>query len=126
VELYYDSTVEPFMRASFEAERVFELLRKAKDAGIDVRIRDTAGWERQMVRETYLKACVGYIRKKHEVTEIFGTGTATGLFFGRQVPALVLFENERAVDVYPHQEAGRMVSIHEFLERVIRSRGATR
>jgi len=119
LELYYDTTVEPFASAGFNAARVFELLSRIKEAGITVRVYDTAGWDHTMLREVYLKACVPAILKKYGIKNIFGKRGRRGLFFGRQTPALLVVENGRVTDVYPRREGDRFVTISDFLEGLL-------
>ena len=42
----------------------------------------------------------------------------SGVFFGREQPALLVYQNgeEEPVDIFPHVVKGRMVSIDQFLE----------
>lgn len=119
LELYYDSTVEPFVSAEFNTADVFRLLDEAKGMGIVVRIYDTAGWNHDMVREVYLKACVPAIRKKYKIKNIFGKRGSGGLFFGRQIPALLVIKDGKPINVYPHREGGRLITISEFLENLV-------
>jgi hypothetical protein len=116
MEFYYDSTVEPFRRATFETKTVFDLLSRISGQGVGVVIHDTAGWAFEMISETYHRVCPPHLRRKYALADIFGTETAPGLFFGRQVPALVIFDGEIVVDVYPHREGHRVRSVQGFLE----------
>ena len=45
---------------------------------------------------------------------MFGTGRYTGIFFGSQVPALVVVaDSGEVLDIYPHRKSGREVTICE-------------
>jgi hypothetical protein len=49
------------------------------------------------------------------VKRVFGTNKYAGSRFGRGVPALVVLEDGRPVDVYPHEEEGRIVTIKDYV-----------
>jgi hypothetical protein len=62
-------------------------------------------------------AAVPAVFGKYRVRTIFGTNRQPGIKFGLSVPALFVRDPslERAGDVYPHQKAGRYVTINDFL-----------
>jgi len=123
LELYIDSTVEPFKFPSFDCEKILDLLKKLRERGIEVKIVDTAGWSYEMLYETYLKAASVAIAKgylAYRVRKIFGSARESGKYFGRQVPALLVYEDNKIVDVYPHEERGRLITIEEFLRTKLR------
>jgi hypothetical protein len=119
LELFYDSTVEPFQREAFDQHRIFELLNKLKKKGMEITITDTASWNSSMLYETYLKAVTPSVYKRYSIRKVFGTTRESGRYFGRQVPALLVHENDSVIDVYPHDEKRSIVTIIEFLEELI-------
>jgi len=116
LELYYDTTVEPFESPAFNSARVLDLLIKIQSAGFKVRIIDTAGWSREMLMEQYRSLRTPRGRKN----DIFGPPKKRGWFFGREVPALVVYSapNE-PVDVYPHHEDSHIITVEDFLGRLL-------
>jgi len=116
IELYYDSTVEPFRREAFNWHKILELLDLAKKRGVEVNMTDTAGWNSGMIYEIYLRAVTTSVRKRYSIRRVFGTARESGRYFGRQVPALLVYEDDSIVDVYPRDERRRIVTIIEFLE----------
>ena len=119
IELYYDSTVEPFRKTGFDRLRILELLDAAKKRGVKVTVTDTASWNSSMFYEIYLRACIPSIRKRYSIRRVFGTARESGRYFGRQIPGLLVYEDESVVDVYPHDEKRRIVTIIEFLEELL-------
>lgn len=58
--------------------------------------------------------------KQYSVRRAFGTRRKGGSFFAREVPVLlVLAEGNVVVDVYPHYEADRPVTIRDFLRHIL-------
>lgn len=119
LELYYDSTVEPFRKAAFNHEEIFKLINMAKSRGIGVTIIDTANWDISMLYEIYLRAVIPSVQKRYRIRKVFGTARDSGRYFGRQIPALLVYEDDRVLDVYPHEEGRRITPITEFLEGLL-------
>jgi hypothetical protein len=56
--------------------------------------------------------------RHYEVKAMFGTGTYGGIFFGADVPALVIeSDSGEVLDVYPHRKSRREVTIREVLTK---------
>jgi len=127
IELIMDSTVEPFDRYNFEIRSVLEKLKLIKDAGIEVSIVDVAGWTRDMLYELYEKAArLAVVRgyRGYRIRRVFGSARDSGRYFGREVPALLVYDDAgNLVDVYPHEERGRVITIEEFLDRLLTQLG---
>jgi hypothetical protein len=116
LELYYDSTVDPFAEPEFNLEEV-ELLLKALEArGVKVKIVDTAGWNREMLREVFERVCEGNKLSKN----VFGPKRRRGWFFGREVPALLLIRGERIIAVCPHRRNKKTETIMSCLQTFLR------
>jgi len=126
LELYYDSTIEPYRMARFNRQKVLEILDDLRRIGINVQIFDTAGWESGMLRDVYLRACGSAIGGKFRIKGIFGAGR-NGRYFGRRVPALLCIEGGKVACVFPHEEKGKMITIEEGLRSLSLklSRGGT-
>jgi len=115
LELYYDTTVEPFASPPFSTSEVLRMLKHAKSAGIAVRIVDTAGWSRDMLMEQY-RAVMGGRRIK---SDIFGPKKKRGWFFGREVPALVIYREGGKPEVYPSVRGDQVITISNFLKKLL-------
>jgi hypothetical protein len=116
LELYYDSTVDPFAEPGFDIEEVERLLEALKARGVEVKIVDTAGWSREMLREVFERACRGGGSSRN----IFGPKRRRGWFFGREVPALLLIRGGKVIDVYPRRRDGKTETIMSCLQTLLR------
>ena len=127
LELYYDSTIEPYRTARFDRRKVLEILEDLRKIGVTVQIFDTAGWETDMLRDVYLHACGSAISRKFRIRGVFGAGR-DGRYFGRQVPALLCIEGGRIASVYPCDEKGKKITIEDGLTslKLKLSRGGAR
>ena len=58
------------------------------------------------------------VLKKYRVRQVFGSRRHSGWLFGRQVPALVAYDEKTGypTDVYPHEQGLTSVEIETFLE----------
>jgi hypothetical protein len=73
------------------------------------------------VYRAYADAWLPSVSKKFGIRRVFGTRHLGGCFFGREVPALLVFKDdeEQPVNVYPHEEHGRIVTIKEFMQALL-------
>lgn len=118
LEFFYDSTVEPFRIDDVNVPGILALLEEISVKGVKVTVHDTAGWDYAMQMDHYMRAVGVSVRKRYGLRRIFGSARTSGLFFGRQVPALLVIENGEVTDVYPHMEAGRRHTITDFLRKL--------
>jgi len=118
LELYYDSGVEPFRGA---LDEIFDLLGKCEEKGIESKIIDTKDIEEPEVYDVYIKACLPSILKKYAIRKVFGTKRNSGVFFAKEVPALLVYDEyqELPVDTYPHEKGKRDVEIANFLKNLL-------
>lgn len=80
---------------------------------------DVSGYTREQFEDAYVSRAVPpSVRRQYGVKRVFGTNKYVGSRFGRGVPALVVLEDGRPVDVYPHEEEGRIVTIADYLRRL--------
>ncbi len=72
------------------------------------------------VNDIYINACMPSVFKKYAIRKVFGTNRNSGVFFGKQVPALLVYEDNQMVpiDVYPHEKGKREIEIVEFLKNL--------
>jgi len=119
IELYFDSTVEPFANPPFRADEVMEMLGVLESSGIKVKLVDTAGWSRDMLIEQYRLAA----GRRRGVDDIFGPRGRRGWFFGREVPALVVRRGHGEPEIYPRRADDRLITPSDFLRKLIEQRG---
>ena len=119
LELYYDSTVEPFAEPEFNMEKIQQLLKTLMVKKVKVKIVDTAGWSREMLYEVFKKAC----RKDKTLGDIFSSKQRRGWFFGREVPALLVIRGKKIVDVYPRRRGNNIETIASYLQALLMELG---
>ncbi len=120
-EVYYDpdEVLDAPANETLRREGTERVLRRLRDAGVEYRAVDVSEMSGDQLREAYDRlATPPSVWKRYRVRELFGTQKYPGAFFGKGVPALVVLENGRPVDVYPHVEGGKIVSITDFIERM--------
>ena len=133
LKFFYSSSVDA---VGCDLDTIFSLLAKLKglrpsrrvdgsatvvdqEGGVSVELIDTAKMEEKEVHDFYIsEATRPSVRKQYRIGPIFGTQKKAGCYFGREQPALLVYQNcsEDPVDIFPHVVKGRMVSIEEFLE----------
>jgi hypothetical protein len=120
IELYYGGEHVPDdpANAGLSEHGLEPLMRRIREAGVAYRLVDVSGRSADELRDEYMRvAVVPSVRKRYRVAQVFGTHKYPGVYFGRRVPALVVLEDGRPVDVYPHEEEGRVVTIADYIER---------
>lgn len=127
---YASSQDEPLAdECNVGIEEVAHLLERVRSLGLDVEFVDTSGWSEDERAEAYsLAATPAVVRhsKTYSVRRAFGTRRRGGEFFGRGVPALVVYRGAGGLptDVYPHYEGDRPVTIRDFLRRLLEDPGS--
>jgi len=119
IELYYDSTVEPFETPQFNLKEVERLLKILKKFGVEIKIVDTAGWSRKMLSETFKQISA----KEKSFQEVFGSKKRKGWFFGREVPGVLIIQGKQSVEVYPRIEKNGIKTVEDGLKKLVRSLG---
>lgn len=120
-ELYYeaDRVLDIPENDGLPEEGVEPVLRRIREAGAAYQVVDVSGFSREQLEDAYVgKAVPPAVRRQYGVKRVFGTNKYAGSRFGRGVPALVVLEDGRPVDVYPHEEKGRIVTIKDYMERM--------
>ncbi len=102
-------------------EAVPALLHELERRGITVRRVDLSTTPEHERFTEYSKACWPAVSKRYEVKRMFGTNRQSALFFGLQVPALLVKESgEMVSDTYPHRERpNTIVTIYDFLTKAL-------
>ena len=106
------------VNGGLSADDLPRLERQLREVGAEYRVVD--GLTQQEREEAYVSRAVRpSVSKRYRVRRVFGTNKYSGQDFGGAVPALVVLENGRPVDVYPHEEQdGTIVTIRDYLERI--------
>jgi hypothetical protein len=115
LHLYYDATVEPFATVAGDLARILAALRSLQERGFDVELTDTSEWTDSMLYEVYSEVARLAAAKMIKVRKVFGSARDSGKYFGREVPALLVYEGGTLVDVYPKIEKGKLITIEEYL-----------
>jgi hypothetical protein len=86
--------------------------------GCPLEVVDTASMSEDDRIDAYLsKAIWPAAKRNYKVRRVFGTKECPGIFFGEQVPALIVESDEGEVlDVYPHRMSGRFFTIRSALK----------
>ena len=121
LEVYYNAGEvregDP-VNGGLSADDLPRLERQLREVGAEYRV--VGGLTQQEREEAYVSRAVRpSVSKRYRVRRVFGTNKYSGQDFGGAVPALVVLEDGRPVDVYPHEEQdGTIVTIRDYLERI--------
>ena len=125
-ELFYDPDFSTIFETHPQNKGIRDVLEHIDDfriGGVSIEKRDTAKMSATELEHAYIRAILPSVYRKYRVRRIFGSNRQAGLLFGRAVPALLISDptHKTPGDVYPHEQAGRIVTIHEFLTELIAS-----
>ncbi len=101
-----------------DLQNVMKLLDHLKAKGVACDLRDTDKMSEQEISEKYIESIIPSVLKKYRIRQVFGSRRHSGWLFGRQVPALVVYDEKTGypIDVYPHEQGTSRVQIETFLE----------
>lgn len=118
-ELFYDPDVSMIFETHPQNKGVRDVLAHLDEfrKNIPIQERNTAKMSAKDLDSAYIRAIQPSVYRKYRVRRIFGTNRQAGIFFGRQVPALLISDlgNRTPGHIYPHEEGGRIVTIQDFL-----------
>jgi len=119
VEFYYDSTVAPGATFTTDNAKAVELVNQLAAKGVNAKAIDLKG--EQVAFMTYNAALTG---PKAQVRAVFGAKGALQEDFGKNVPALLVFEKD--ADRYPTEafprsdkDLQRTLGCEEALQRLL-------
>lgn len=119
VEFYYDSTVAPGSAYPCDNAKAVELVNQLAAKGVNAKAVDLKG--QQVAFMTYNSALTG---PKAAVRAVFGAKGALQEDFGKNVPALLVFEKD--ADRYPTEafprsdkELQKLLGCEEALQRLL-------
>lgn len=99
-------------------KNVTNLLRLLSHKGVESETFDTDTLPTDDLLTAYNDAVIPSVRRKFGIRRVFGSRRKSGSFFGREVPALLVYEDEGEVpvDVYPHELGqGKIRTIESYL-----------
>jgi len=132
LEYYYSERHEAFPEdgANVELHEATDLLdRIDREKIADVQKTDTSSYSREKLYHIYLRAAMAAVRNKYAVRQVFGSRSQSGTLFGRQVPALLIYEVEDSPfpdHLYPHEKNRRMITIADALRALVEERRTDR
>lgn len=87
--------------------------------GQPLEVMDIGRMNEEQRMTAYIRALTPSVYQKYRVRKVFGSQRHAGSAFGRGVPAPVVWDDVDgfALDVYPHEKLGRVVTIYEFLTK---------
>lgn len=105
----------------FDLREIRALLQRLEELGVPSEIVDTMTKSDEERTDLYLEAILPTALKKYRVRQVFGSKRHAGFLFGREVPALLVYEpgKQYPVDVYPHRSGSCTVAIRAFLEDLV-------
>ncbi len=117
IKYYYSSTSNPYASDSNRGllEVQDEITRFSKLGKIE--LVDTSPWTAGVRFDTYGDAIVVSVKKKSKIRRIYGTNRYPAINFGKEVPSLIIYNNEGyPIDAYPREENGIVLTIKSFLD----------
>jgi len=123
LEYYMSSKTAPLKIPCNEGiEAVPKLLQRLTMLGIPCKIVDTCQMSEKERGEIYNSVIVVSVKDSFRRREIFRGKHGKSNFFGREVPALVVYDDEnkrKIIDVLPKKMGDRIITIKQSLEKFI-------
>ena len=119
IKFYYNSQIDTVW---CNLNQILTQLKTLDEAGVSVTLIDTASMDDLQISSHYMEATYPSVRKQYGIRQIFGSQRKSGQFFGRQQPALLVYQGNgrQPEDTYPHDENGERMRIEDFLEQTMR------
>ncbi len=99
-----------------DVEKVLKLIRSL-GKNVTTRLIDTSNMTDEERYQAYIESVMPAVYNRYNARKVFGTNRISGVFFGKEQPALVLKDGKKW-DVYPHLERKRLVTIEGCLEKL--------
>jgi hypothetical protein len=121
--LYYDvsnpAAISKDTPPNTGIDAVLARLQDFRPKGQPLEIMDIGKMTEEQRMTAYIRALTPSVYQKYRVRKVFGSQRHAGFAFGRGVPALVVWDDAEgfALDVYPHEKLGRIITIYEFLTK---------
>lgn len=106
----------------FDLNEIKSFLQQLENLGVSWEAIETSTMSGEELSNLYIEAIGPAVYKKYHVRQVFGSKRHSGFLFGKQVPALLVYEpgEEYPSDVYPHRAGNRIVTIRTFLENLLK------
>lgn len=126
LKLIHDSHARPVASPAnegFDLREVKAMFQQLEALGVSCVLIDAKTKPADELANLYLEATLPTARKKYQVRQVFGSKRHAGYLFGREVPALLVYEpgKPHPVDVYPHRSRGRTMTLRTFLEGLLKT-----
>lgn len=109
---------EPNVRS--DVKKITQLLEKLKKAKkLDYKIIDTSKMSDTERSSAYANVIGPSVFNKYEVRRVFGTNRNSGVWFGKEQPALLVQGD--IWEIFPHRKNDKDVTIEKFLENLAKS-----
>lgn len=122
-EYYMNSKILPLkIRYNEGIQGVPKLLEKLTMRGIPCKVIDTCQISEKERGEIYNNVIVVSVKDSFQRREVFRGKHGKGNFFGKEVPALVVYENEskrKIIGVLPKKIGDHIITIKQFLEEFL-------
>lgn len=119
--------VDMKMRLYYRADKGAQLgelrgmLEELAARGVRLEMVETSALSDEALMKAYIEAVMPSVVRKYRVRQVFGSKRHPGRFFGKEVPALVIYDEKgHPIDIYPHEENGQVIPIKAFLEGFLR------
>lgn len=121
LELYYhDDLLLLDANSGFDPLKIWTLLERLQnEQGVPFQIIDASRLTKDELNEAYMHAIVASVWNRFRIRKVFGTNKSSGCFFGKGVPALIVWNADRPVDVYPHESGDYTITVRDYLESVL-------
>ncbi len=127
LKLYYaeNDVMEVSENRGFDPLKIHALLSRLKEQHeIDFTIVDVSQCSAAELNRAYDAAVKAAVWNRYPIRKVFGTNKSSASFFGGGVPALLVYEAERPVHVFPHEEpGGEAATIRDYLDKLLRGDG---
>lgn len=122
LKLIYNTKIQPWE----SVERTLKLLAKIKEkyrGEYDFEIIDTNNLSDQELYDLYTEAMIPSVKKKYQIRQIFGSKRYSGSFFGKQQPALLVYEESKyPADTFPHIKGTQKITIDGYLGQLFKEK----
>lgn len=116
--MLYMNPNEPNVRSDVgKITRLLDRLKKSKK--LDYKIIDTSKMNDSERFSAYSNVIGPSVFNKYEIRRVFGTNRNSGVWFGKEQPALLVQGD--IWEIFPHRENGKDVTIEKFLENLSKS-----
>lgn len=123
-DLYYDDgdvMADDPANEGFDPLRIWAFFSRLKEERrVEFKIIDVSNCSAAEIDKAYESAVIASVWNRYRIRKVFGTNSSSASFFGKGIPALLVYEGERPVHVFPHEEAGAgLVTIRTYLESLL-------